>query len=77
MAMYNTYTNKVQLMAKFIITVVFSCVPLIKLVGCFRVNKQHTPIMYLSIAHVYSLMCIKCSPPIMSCPILSACTTTK
>ena len=64
MAMYNTYTNRVQLMAnyKFTITLVFSCVPLIKLVGCFRVHKQHTPIMYLSIAHMYSLMCGKCSP---------------
>ena len=61
--MYNTYictyTHRVQLMAKFTITLVFSCVSN-KLVGCFRVHKQHTPIMYLSIAHVYSLMCGKC-----------------
>ena len=36
MVMYNTYTHRVQLMAKFAITLVFSCVPLIKLVGCFE-----------------------------------------
>ena len=62
MAMYNTYSHRVQLMPKFIITLVFSCVPLIKLVGCFRVHRQHMLIMYLSIAHVHSLMGIKCSP---------------
>ena len=47
MAMYNTYTNRIRLMAKFTITFVFSCVPLIKLVGCFRVHKQHMPISYV------------------------------
>ena len=63
--MYNTYirtyTHRAQQMSRFTNTLVFSCVHLIKLVGWFWAHKQHTPIMYLRIAHVYSLMCSKCS----------------